>query len=51
MKIGFVQFAPKLGDIHTNLQKVDDLLKNVSADIIVLPELFATGYLFPDRDF
>ena len=47
---GFFQFAPKFGDLNCNLSKVISALRNVEADIIVLPELPFTGYLFQDRN-
>ncbi|MGQ9702346.1 MAG: nitrilase-related carbon-nitrogen hydrolase [bacterium] len=50
MKIGFVQFSPFFGEKEKNLSMVENLLKNVSADLIVLPELFNTGYLFLNKD-
>lgn len=47
MKIGFVQYAPVVGDKKKNLQIIKRLLKNVSADLLVLPEMGMTGY--PDK--
>jgi len=51
MKVGFAQFNPKFDAIEENLSRVEKLLENVSSDVIVLPEMFATGYLFPDADY
>ncbi|MEO0156848.1 MAG: nitrilase-related carbon-nitrogen hydrolase, partial [candidate division WOR-3 bacterium] len=50
MKIGFVQFSPDFGNKEKNFEKVDNLLSNVTADLIVLPELFNTGYLFLNKE-
>jgi predicted amidohydrolase len=50
MRVGFFQFAPKFGDPAANLAKVESALGKVAADLIVLPELFSTGYSFADRD-
>jgi len=50
LKIGFVQFSPLFGQKEKNFQKVSDLLKDLTADIIVLPELFNTGYLFLNKE-
>lgn len=50
MKIGFVQFSPVFGEKEKNLKQVKNLLKDVSADLIVLPELFNTGYLFLNKE-
>ena len=46
MRVGFLQTAPVFGDVNRNLDKVIKRLKRVEADLIVLPELFATGYQF-----
>ena len=47
MKIGFVQFAPTLGDIEATMRRLDDLLPQCeSADLLVLPELCNSGYNF-----
>ena len=46
MKAGFYQFNPSFGQKETNLRKVLSALEGVDADLIVLPEFFATGYQF-----
>jgi 5-aminopentanamidase len=46
MLVGFYQFAPVFGDVSHNLDKVVDILDRAEADLIVLPELFASGYQF-----
>lgn len=46
MKAGFYQFDPVFGEKDANIDKVIDVLTNADADLIVLPELFATGYQF-----
>ncbi|MBE0432170.1 hypothetical protein IBX73_01750 [candidate division WOR-3 bacterium] len=50
MKVGFLQFAPVFGKKEDNLRTVRDLLEHIQADVIVLPELFSTGYAFLDKD-
>ncbi len=50
VRVGFFQFRPVFGKVQYNLNKVVIALKNVSADIIVLPELPFTGYYFKDRE-
>ena len=49
-KIGFVQSSPRFGKKAGNFQEITSLLHGVKADLIVLPELFATGYTFASRD-
>ena len=49
LRVGFFQFAPKFGEVETNLSKIVSALRNAEADIIVLPELAFTGYFFQDR--
>jgi predicted amidohydrolase len=46
MKVGFVQFSPVFGDKKNNLDRVRTLIDDIHADLIVLPELFNTGYTF-----
>ncbi len=48
MRIGYCQFNVAYADIDRNLQKVTNLLENISADLIVLPELCMTGYCFSE---
>ncbi|MEO0205380.1 MAG: nitrilase-related carbon-nitrogen hydrolase, partial [candidate division WOR-3 bacterium] len=50
MKIGLVQFSPVFGEKETNFECEENLLNSISADLIVLPELFNTGYLFLDKE-
>lgn len=50
MRVGYFQFAPSFGEIETNLSKVLSRLQQVEADLIVLPELPFSGYLFEDRN-
>jgi predicted amidohydrolase len=49
MKIGFYQFSPCFGEVPDNLDKILAALQGAQADLIVLPELPFTGYLFADR--
>jgi predicted amidohydrolase len=50
VKVGFLQLRPKFGNVKSNVRAAKSLLKNVSDAIIVLPELFNTGYLFRSKD-
>lgn len=49
MKASFFQFNPVFGKKNDNLMRVRDALTNVSADLLVLPEFFATGYQFTSK--
>ena len=47
MKIGFIQFAPVLGDVQATIRKIDGLIDQTkTTDILVLPELCNSGYNF-----
>jgi predicted amidohydrolase len=50
MRIGFYQFDPQFGEVAKNLDTVTAKLEQADADIIVLPELFASGYQFISQD-
>ena len=50
MRVGFIQSKPVFGEIRYNLSKVESLFTSDSADLIVLPELFNTGYNFLSRE-
>ena len=49
LRVGFYQFKPTFGKIGKNLDKVIQTLREVDADLIVLPELAFSGYYFKDR--
>lgn len=47
MKIGFLQFAPVLGNVQLTIRKIDKLINQCSsANVLVLPELCNSGYNF-----
>ena len=46
MRVGFFQFAPLFGEVEDNLGKIVATLDQADADLIVLPELCASGYQF-----
>lgn len=49
MHAGFVQINSRLLDVEGNIDKALRLIGNKKADLIVLPELFNTGYNFRTR--
>jgi predicted amidohydrolase len=50
MKAAFIQFDPVFGEIEVNIKKAVGLVERTGAEIIVLPELFNTGYLIVSKD-
>lgn len=46
MRVGFYQFDPVFGEVKRNLDAVTEKLAAVQSDLLVLPELFASGYQF-----
>lgn len=50
MRIGIVQSSPVFGEVEKNVANCFDLMCSRMADLWVLPELFATGYQFLDRE-
>ena len=46
VRVGFYQYDPQFGEVAKNLDTVTTKLQQADADLIVLPELFATGYQF-----
>ena len=50
MRVGYFQFDPVFGEVLHNLDVVATRLEAVEADLIVLPELFASGYQFLSKD-
>lgn len=55
MRVSILQFKPKIGDISANFQTVTELFESfdaASSDVILLPELWSTGfYPKPLEDF
>jgi len=48
--VGFLQLRPKFGAVKENVRAAKSLLKNIEDAVVVLPELFNTGYLFRGKD-
>ena len=52
MRVGYLQFGPEFGKISDNLKTIENIALNRArdADLLVLPELASTGYLFGSRE-
>lgn len=50
MRVGFVQFQPRFGDVKGNCEAMVRLISSTVADLLVLPEFATTGYTFASRD-
>ncbi len=49
MRVGYLQFRPRFGEVERNCDRIVELLRGADADLIVLPELPFTGYYFRNR--
>ena len=49
MRVGFFQMEPVFCDVEANVDKVLHILEKTDADLMVLPELFNSGYAFKTR--
>ncbi|HZS10685.1 MAG TPA: nitrilase-related carbon-nitrogen hydrolase [Nitrospirales bacterium] len=50
MRVGFCQFNPAFGEVERNLDRIAARLSGITCDLMVLPELFASGYQFASAD-
>lgn len=50
MKAGYYQFTPEWKNPRGTLQKIKQRLKSEKFDLLVLPELFTTGYLLTEKE-
>ena len=50
MKIGFFQTSPLWGRKDENVERAISSIRGAKADLLVLPELFNTGYLFENQE-
>lgn len=46
LRVAFVQGRPRFGQVAANLEQGLTLASTVEADLVVLPELWSTGYVF-----
>lgn len=49
MRVAFCQFNPIFGAVAVNLSRIEALLAETTAELVVLPELCTSGYLFTER--
>lgn len=49
MKVCCCQMSVIRGDKEANIKKASEAVKGLKADLIVLPELFNTGYMFDEK--
>lgn len=49
-KAGFVQFQPFRHDVQRNIDNLKTLTRTVKADLLVLPELANSGYMYRSSD-
>ncbi len=50
MKIACIQFEPLFGRVEENIRRMTALVAAAKADVLVMPELATSGYLFETRD-
>ena len=50
MRVGYLQFDPVFGEVAHNLDLITARLEEAEADLLVLPELCASGYQFVSQE-
>ncbi len=50
MKAAYLQFAPSYLEVEANLDTVESYATSADVDLLVLPELFTSGYFFQSPD-
>lgn len=50
MNIGYLQFKPEFLNAKANTEKVADMISKGGYDLLVIPELANSGYLFSSKD-
>ncbi len=49
LRVSYIQTSPKFGDIEGNVSGAVGRIKKLGTDLVVLPELFSTGYQFKSK--
>jgi predicted amidohydrolase len=49
LKAGYLQFEPVFGEPESNISKIESLVSDKEFDLLVMPELANSGYLFTSR--
>ncbi|MDQ3020390.1 MAG: acyltransferase [Bacteroidota bacterium] len=49
MKVGYLQFQPQFGKPDENISRIEELISDKDFDLLVIPELANSGYLFEDK--
>ena len=49
MIVGYIQTSPNFGEKEENFKQIKKIVGDIEVDLIVLPELFATGYTFVSK--
>lgn len=49
MKVGFLQTSPLFGKKDENIDKATTTIQSLKTDLLVLTELYNTGYQFTSR--
>lgn len=50
LRVAVLQYDPKFGETAANLDHVESMIAGLACDLLVLPELFASGYWFSSRE-
>lgn len=48
--VSLLQYCPRVLDVDANLAQIESMLEGIETDLLVLPELAATGYVFASLD-
>jgi predicted amidohydrolase len=50
MIAGYLQFKPAFCDAKRNIERIYELTRNIDFDLLVMPELSNSGYLFTEKE-